>query len=138
MPAFSTGRAPSSTIMPAAAAPPWSTPSATEVLELVDVEIEVDALGLGDGGTRLGGLREGGGEEGADQMRRALAEGGLREVGDQHAPPVHDLAEIERRAGLADDMAQDRGESKASTLFCTGGQVHCVWTQSFRSRDRRI
>ena len=32
----------------------------SEVLELVEAEIEIDAVGLGDGGACLGGLGEGG------------------------------------------------------------------------------
>src|SRR5436305_5223458 len=69
-----------------------------EILELVDDEIEGDAIfgeGRSDGATRHCGVRKTGDEHGTDEVRMSFAECALAQVGKQDLALVHDFGKVD-------------------------------------------
>lgn len=87
------------------------------VLEFIDVEIEVGAVGLCGVGPAHGGELDARDEEGAEQRRGVLADAALAEIHEQHLALVHDASQVQRRLRLADDISQHRARRKRPNLI---------------------
>ena len=81
----------------------------SEVLELVHIEIEWSAvLDVRDVGPRHGGKLDFGDEEGSEDAGIVLSKKTFGQVDDEDFAFVHNLADIESRAWLSDDVTNDR------------------------------
>ena len=75
-----------------------------KVLELVDVKEKVTAVAFGNVHARHGRKVEPRDDHGARERRIVLADLTLRKVHDENFPRVHDLAHVERRPRLAQNI----------------------------------
>ena len=94
-----------------------------EVLELVDIKIKrgqcMQHLG-GNVGARHGCEINLGDEHGAQQCRIDLAHAALGKVHNQDLFLIHDLPDVERGLGLADDVADERVAGKLPYFILYG------------------
>lgn len=89
-----------------------------KVLELINVEIEGATVGdIGYIGATHGGKLNFGDKESPKDTGVIFADEPFREIDNQNFALVHDFANIERRLGLADDIADDRVSGKGTNFI---------------------
>ncbi len=91
-----------------------------EVLELIDVQVEVAALFLGDVRAAHGVQLELGHEHGTEERRVVLAELSLAQVHQDDLAAVHRMADIHFAVHLAHDIADERGREQLADLVLDG------------------
>ena len=75
-------------------------------MKLVDEKVERDALVFGYARPLHCGRLKPRYEEGAEDVGRVGAELAFREISDEDVASVHDVSEVERAAGLAEDVSE--------------------------------
>jgi len=87
-------------------------------LKLVNIKVEGAAIGdVWDVAARHGGKLDLGNKEGSEDASIIFADKTFAEIYDEDFAFIHNLADIEARFGLADDIADDRVSGEGTDLI---------------------